>query len=317
MTDEHVSVGQLSGHLGVEQIADLDAGVLGGRRARRARRHLAGCEECARTLAALEATTASLRDLGTVAMPGDVAARVHQALAATTGETAGATVMPDPAAVRSRRFAAPRFAYAGAAVAVVAGLVVVSLTLARHHSGTSTGGASMQPALVGTASPSAAYVEQQTGRTYTPATLSQLVPGLLAAPSGPLYANAVPSATAAHNDASGAASQGGLPAATAPRAAAGQTSESFVPPLVPSLQRLANSRTALLACAAYITDTPNAVPLAVDFGRWSNPATHTRPRPSVIFVFSDPTDSSALTVYVVAPACGGSSLLDYQEVSRR
>jgi hypothetical protein len=317
VTDEHVSVGELSGHLDVDQIADLDAGVLGGRRARRARRHLAGCEECAGSLAALEATTASLRDLGTVAMPGDVAARVQQGLAAAAGETAGETVMPDPAAIRSRRFAAPRFAYAGAAVVVVAGLVVVSLTLARHHHSGTSNNAALQPALVGTASPSAAYVEQQTGRTYTPASLQQLVPGLLAMPRGPLYAKAAPSATAGHNDASGAGAQSGLPAATAPRAAAGGTSETFVPPLAPSLQRLANSRSALLACAAYITDTPNAVPLAVDFGRWRNPATHTRPKPSVIFVFSDPTNSSALTVYVVAPACGGSSLLDYQVVSRR
>jgi hypothetical protein len=82
------------------------------------------------------------------------------------------------------------------------------------------------------------------------------------------------------------------------------------------LRRYADSRTALLACAAFITNTTDAAPLAVDFARWTNPATHARRVPALILVFADPQESSQLEVYVVGASCNDSALLDYQVIPK-
>jgi hypothetical protein len=88
-------------------------------------------------------------------------------------------------------------------------------------------------------------------------------------------------------------------------------------PVPTQLTHLFSDQTALLQCAATATDTTGAVPLAVDFGRWTNP-TATPPIknvPAVIFVFADASDSTVADVWVVAASCDGSSLLDFTKVA--
>jgi len=73
----------------------------------------------------------------------------------------------------------------------------------------------------------------------------------------------------------------------------------------------------LLNCAAYITSTPGAVPVAVDFGHWRNPATSppTKSTPALILVFTNIRNSNDVDVYVVAPACNGGSLYIEKTIS--
>ena len=77
------------------------------------------------------------------------------------------------------------------------------------------------------------------------------------------------------------------------------------------LQKLANSRAKILQCAATLTDSHNAVPLAVDFGRWTNPPY--RRTPSAIFIFKSP-NPSAVSVYVTPPTCTSGTIYTYRLV---
>jgi hypothetical protein len=54
------------------------------------------------------------------------------------------------------------------------------------------------------------------------------------------------------------------------------------------------------------------VPLAVDFGRWTNATVHHKP--AVVFVFNG-AKPDTVTVIVVAPACMSDSIYRYQIVS--
>jgi hypothetical protein len=76
------------------------------------------------------------------------------------------------------------------------------------------------------------------------------------------------------------------------------------------------SPSALLQCAAFITGTANASPLAVDFGRWTNADAGIRRVPAIIFVFADPDDSTVLDVWVVKAACDDTSLLSFRMIDR-
>jgi hypothetical protein len=82
-------------------------------------------------------------------------------------------------------------------------------------------------------------------------------------------------------------------------------------PVPKALRALSRSRTRLLNCAATITDQPGAVPLAIDFARWTNGQYHRAP--VVVFVFAGKAAGTA-AVFIVAPACDGNSLLDYSQV---
>jgi hypothetical protein len=60
-----------------------------------------------------------------------------------------------------------------------------------------------------------------------------------------------------------------------------------------------------------LTGSHNAVPLAVDFGRWTNPPL--RRVPSAIFVFKNP-NPAAVSVYVTSPACDNGTFYTFRVV---
>lgn len=139
-------------HPDVEELADLAEGLLGPARTTQVQGHVAGCAECAGTMAAVGRVPALLADLPAPRLPAAVAARIEAALAEQVRLRAGqsATSMPPAAATgatppehatvsepvrqaavldlssaRGRNEAAParwrRFALAAASVAVVVG----------------------------------------------------------------------------------------------------------------------------------------------------------------------------------------------------
>jgi hypothetical protein len=67
----------------------------------------------------------------------------------------------------------------------------------------------------------------------------------------------------------------------------------------------------LLQCAAYVSGQQNAVPLAVDFGRWTNGSYHRAP--SIVLVFRD-NDPATVSVFVYGPKCDGNSLRTFSQV---
>ncbi|MGN6472720.1 MAG: hypothetical protein ACTHK4_03600 [Mycobacteriales bacterium] len=314
----------MSEHFTFDELAELDEGMLARRRAAAAERHLAECEECAARADALRKTKESLHDLEPVRMPRDVAARLDRALR-DAGSTSAEDVVPDLATVRARRFGGiPPWAYGAAAAVIVLAGVGIGIGTTRHHHRPTESASGVTAPLVSTTAPPQ-FVQQESGQTYSPATLAQLAPALssgrFAAASG---AGSPPGAVSAPNQGTGL-----NPAASptthkqadqtngAPSVAAPSPALAAPPPvLAPSLRRLADSRDALLACAAFITDTPHAAPLAVDFGRWSNKKAHLHRVPAVVFVFADPSGSHELDVYVVAASCGDTSLLDFLVVKQ-
>lgn len=304
-------------HLSFDELAELAEGLLSRRHARTAQAHLDGCDECREKAAALSGVTTALQGLGPVAMPADVIAQLDRALATAAEAPQGDTVVPDLDAVRRRRQMPPRWLYASAAAVVVIGAVsAVVATSGRHHGTAVDTAAGNQTPLVATSAPTS-FVQQESGQVYTPTSLAALAPGLV---SGGLVAASsagiAGTTSAPHQSESLKSADAGGGAGAAPNAPA-PSQEQFSAVLIPrALQRYSSSRPALLSCAAFITDTPNAAPLAVDFARWSNPATHSQRVPALIMVFSDPVETDQLDVFVVGPACDDSSLLDFKVLPR-
>lgn len=313
----------MSEHITLDELAELDEGLLARRRATAAERHLAECEECAARAGALRATKDSLRALEPVGMPPDVATRIDRALR-NAQSTSAEDVVPDLAEVRTRRFGGiPPWGYAAAAAVVVLAGVGIGIGTTHHHSRPSQAASTVSAPLVSTTAPPE-FIQHESGQTYSPTTLAQLAPALsggrFAAEGGTSGApGQVPAVGAPNNGA--AVNPGTSPTdhkqadqtTTSHRGALPSSGLAAPSPAIAApLRRLADSRTALLACAAFITDTPNAAPLAVDFARWTNKTAHLHRVPAVVFVFADPSTSNALDVYVVAPSCGDSSLLDFQ-----
>ena len=328
----------MSEHFTLDELAELDAGLLAHRRARAAARHLARCDECQARAAAIGRTKDALRDLGPAQMPADVAARLARALDDAT-TTTGEDVVPDLGAYRAKRFGGiPPWAYAAAAAVVVLGATGIAVGTRHGHKATPTSAAAAP--LVPTAAASAQRLRvplQESGRTYTPDSIAHLATGLIGnaaaadtlAAKTPEFAGTQGGAAAGGGSAGNAAGHpraakngvetrqpdtGAVPApagvAPAPSVA---TATSRIPA---SLRRLADSRSALLQCAAFISDTPNASPIAVDFGRWTNADAGLRRVPAVVFVFDDLTDPHSIDVFVVGAACDDTSLLDYQILDR-
>jgi anti-sigma factor RsiW len=312
MSDEHISF---------DELAELAEGLLARRRARAVEAHLATCEYCQERVAALRDTTTALRGLGPVSTPDDVATRLDRALANAANAPASETIVPDIGAVRRRRLAPPSWAYAAAAaVLVIVGVsIVVASSGSNHNQPAALDSHGLAP-LVATTAPQSVQT-QESGRVYTPQTLIALAPGLLpsttssGATGSGSGAPFLPAQAAPSRSASKAA--GSAPAAHPPaEGLLAEPNQQDATTRVPQpLQRYVNSSAALQACASFITDTPGAAPLAVDFARWSNPTTHARRVPALIMVFADPHDANQLDVYVVAAACNDSSLLDLQFVS--
>jgi hypothetical protein len=318
-------------HLSFDELAELAEGLLARRKAAAAQAHLESCDECSARVEALQATTSALGALGPLTMPADVVARLGRALAGAAQEPVGDTVVPEIGAVRRRRLSALSWPYAAAASVVIVAVIGVGIaTLDSHHHNASgeTAEYAAEAPLVGTSAPSQ-VVQEESGQTYTPSSLSSLVPSLVSgAPKtlAPVGVGAAPEVPApsngpmSHGTVSGSAGSSGTKS-TSPKLAApdlatqqrGYATNNVVPP---SLRRYADSKSALDACAAYITDTSGAAPLAVDFARWSDAATHVHDAPSLILVFADPSDKTVFDVYVVAPACDSGSLRDFTTVSR-
>jgi hypothetical protein len=313
-----------AGHLSFDELAELAEGLLARKAARAAQEHLATCDECTARAAQVQQTTAMLRDLGPVAMPMDIAARLDRALASAGDEPAGDTVVPDLSAVRRRR-TPPRWTMAAAAAVVL--IAAVSTVLATHGGHDNTpNNALANNAVAPLVATSAQHppVTEESGRTYTPNTLAALAPGLV---TGGLSSTGTGGAGVPVAPSPQLPTSSGTPvhknSATAPSFAAGSTirsgpedSQELLAAQVPGpLQHYADSQPALLKCAAFITDTPGAAPLAVDYAHWTNPTSHVRRVPALVLVFADPQDSSEIDVYVVAAACDDSSLLDFQLLS--
>ncbi|HVW80054.1 MAG TPA: hypothetical protein VHB69_03825 [Mycobacteriales bacterium] len=319
-----------AGHLSFDELAELAEGLLAPRQARDAEAHLDSCEECGARASALAATTNALRGLGPVAMPPEVGTRLDRVLARASEAPTGETVVPDLSQVRQRRRMPPPWTLAAAAaVIVVASVSTILATRGGGHHATSETAGSIEAPLVAT-TPRQPMVTTESGRVYTPSTLPSLAPSLLGgaslgqSPTGAAgtvtgSGGAAPAPLQPHQDAGvapPAAKAAGRPTAQNPTAQS-PYAQAFGPAAaVPApLRRYADSQKALLACAAFITDTPGAAPVAVDYARWSNPTTHTRRAPALILVFQDVHATDELDVYVVAPSCDDRSLLNYQVVS--
>jgi hypothetical protein len=272
-------------HLSIDELAELDEGLLTPEREIEARAHLAGCDQCRAKADTITATRATLAGLPAAKMPEEVKARLDNALADAAPRST--SVVPSLDAHRAKRFGRPTMAASAAAAAIVllVGAIVVAHGLgANNHKSTEEAGAgtsAVAPSTTNVPAQPKNYVRTSTGLNYTPANLLTNIPGLVArAPSdGP--AASLPSSTAATNS----------------------TSHALIDRPVPaSLKPLYDSRTKLLNCARYVSGTPNAVPIAVDFGRWTND--QYTAAPSVIFVFRDP-EPDRVDVIVTDPTCSG------------
>jgi hypothetical protein len=372
-------------HLSLDELAELDEGLLPPERISAIRAHLHGCEECGARAKAITSTRSMLADLPAVTMPADVVARLGRAIAeeaGQTGEEAGQTgeeaghtaeeagqtaetaaivappidpapinpgarsadVTPHLATVVRPRFGRPTMAASAAAAAVVLAFGAIIYAHYHHNGGAPVGGAqnagapSGVSAAAGRAQPKN-FVETSTGENYTPANLSTLIPGLIAtsttagnvpAPAQAPSTGAGPAAGSGSGVAGGQGSSSGGTASGSKHGAAQSGKKTALSPLaaatplrapvpqrlvtqpVPaSLQSLYHSRQKLLHCAAFLGRARDAVPLAIDFGRWTNGSLHDAP--SVVFVFRDP-DPSVVDVYVTGPSCDDGTVRTYVKV---
>jgi hypothetical protein len=151
-----------------------------------------------------------------------------------------------------------------------------------------------------------------TGKTYTPASLPADVSSLLAG-NGPAVTPApTPTASAtshAHAPTATSDSVRGTPSGKKETGGLGLDAKTHVPK---SLLPLYSSPEKLLACARSVTPTVGALPIAVDFGRWSGPPF--RHAPSVIFVFAGTTPAT-VRVVVIGPSCAGDAVRQFTQVT--
>jgi hypothetical protein len=205
-------------HLSLDELAELDEGLLSQEREDAARAHLAGCSQCQDHAAAIDAVRVRLSELPTAAMPEDVAARLERALAAepaltgdgsettkatdATGTAPGtdwtgssATIIPNVTDLRTHRSRWGRPTMAASAVAAALVLGGVAIVLGVHGSGSGSSSGSESAGASGGVEPNAAdapvgpnptggsFATASTGRTYTAANLATLIPSLVKAPA--------------------------------------------------------------------------------------------------------------------------------------
>jgi hypothetical protein len=329
-------------HFSLDELAELDEGLLDPERTSAVRAHLHGCGECRDRTQALATTRSILADLPPVAMPAQVSARLDQALGDEAAERAGAAgpsdpdaaapeaahpsdVVPAPGTVARRRIGRPTLPAIAVAAALVLAVGAIVVGAVNHNNGGSDESAGASGSLTGSAQGTsgssgiiapaqpANFVQTSTGQSYTAGTLINDVQGLIVHEPGksPDFSS-VPSASA--GNAIGSPASGDRPAVrkhkhgantSAPNVRSAPSAQSALTnqPVARVLQPLASSRSKILACAARLTGTKNAVPLAVDFGTWTNPQNGAR-SPAAIFVFKA-ADPSKLAVFISAPACDG------------
>jgi hypothetical protein len=320
VTDDH-----LSDHLSTDDLAELDEDLLEPDRAASARAHLAGCPTCQARLAEIKDVREQLRDLPRPEMPAQVSARIDRALADVSA-TKDSTVVPIADAPSRRRLGRPSAAATAAAAAVVLLVGAIVVALVHNNSGSNgsneAGSNSTETTTSGLAPASEQpknYHLSASGDTYTATSLQRLVPALVTtatrAPSGtPAFgaSNSGQAPAASPTGASGTTNQNQNDKHSSVQPLAGNATGTASQPVPSSLQSHYGNRSWLLSCARYLTDTNTAVPIAIDFGKWSD-ATHTGV-PSIVFVFRD-TNPNAVDVYVSGPTCRGiHAIRTYQKV---
>ncbi|NHC47385.1 hypothetical protein [Motilibacter aurantiacus] len=297
------------GHLGLNDLADLDAGLLEAEQAAYASSHLAGCATCRQRQEQLAAVDTGLHALGAeVEMPPGVAARLDAALAA---EAAGPLAGEEPAAVplqaRGRHRAAGRTGTARpgrprpsrqrvgalAAAAGVAAVAVLALgtVLSPGGGGSDDAGSAVAPQT------QAQLKADQEARATGPA-------GTLAAPGAPSAAAGTapdgPRDSAGGGEDVAAAVPGPAPLGRTTVSGAAYT-EQRVRRLAPqlaagTLPEAALRRAPSAECVAMLT-AGNAV-VAVDEGTWQG-------RPALLVVTRS---SGGLAGTVVAAPCTPSAV---------
>jgi hypothetical protein len=329
-------------HLSLDELAEFDEGLLDPERTSAVRAHLHGCDRCRDHAQALATTRSILADLPAAAMPAEVSARLDQAIVDESAERAGAApagsrdsaareaahpadVVPAPGTVARRRLGhptLPAIAVAAALVLAVGAIVVGAVNHNNGGSNESAGASSSVPgAPQGTAGGTSVissdqpsnFVQTSTGQSYTAGTLTSDVQGLVAgapatstgngaAAGSTLGTPSTPRHGAAQSDKKHRKAATLSPAASAPPSPTPNvlTNQPVAKPLLP----LFNSRAKILRCAALITGTKNAVPIAIDFGTWTNSQTGVR-TPAAVFVFKPAKPSELAVAFVTGPACDG------------
>jgi hypothetical protein len=193
----------VSMHLDLDQLAELDEGLLGPEGATRASEHLATCPECRQQQLRLESARAELAAAPPVGpVPDDVADRLDAALSAAAHPVASSahpgsgTVVP----VTARRSPVGGMRWLQAAAVLVLLLAVVGIGVSAVGGGDSAGGGSgggstaADSSAAGNLAGTAQVPVQQTGTHYTASDLGRQVQHLVstkrAAVPGPEAAGA-------------------------------------------------------------------------------------------------------------------------------
>jgi hypothetical protein len=249
-------------------------------------------------------------------------------------------VVPELGEYRRRRLGRPTLAASAAAAVLILAITAIIVGHANHHNhpvvAQGSGAGSLEP-LVGAPLNNTNLTPVSTGRSYNPSNLAAYVPALIngtsATPSAtssgvPVEGSIVSASPGPTHGGSVSSDSTGAGSTTTSKKSTRRASQNLAPlaappqftthaPVPAALLRFQNSTAALINCAAVITDSPNAIPEAVDFGRWSDPTISPpiRHKPALIMVFADRTTLAAVDVYVVAPSCGPSALLKFQKVA--
>lgn len=296
-----------AGHLDLDALADLDAGLLPDDAAAAARSHLESCAECAvqaRALRGVPTLLAAAAEAGP--MPADVADRLHAALAearppageadegapeppAATAAATTVTPMPTRTVARERSPWSMRVLQAAAVVVLLLGGTGVVLSAIQDTGGEAGSTATETSAGGGDAAPEAAasngYPVTASGRNWSPETVVEAVPEIVAGTVGPPAE-------------SPAADQGG-PDGTP------DTEDSAR--ALSSAGRLASGEE-LARCVGNLNLGP-VTPLAVDLARWEG-------NPAAVIVLPTPDDPSTADLFVVTPACPAGEFLYFARVPR-
>jgi hypothetical protein len=285
MSDQPTSGQPASGHVDLDTVADVEAGVASPDTVAAVHAHLDDCGACRHLLSRVRTTRALLSALPPDPMPDAVVGRVDAALARVADEPP-TTIVP-----LSRRRVWNTPAIAGAA-AVVAVLVLVGALVAGNvFQGDSSSSSSPSASANRTAPkrPTPAQMKQwSTGTDYNAATLRTLVPHLVLGTPPP------------------SALSGSQESATAPTA--GQASAGGAP--VFTQEQLRTSQDAVLACGTILAGGVSTVPVAVDFAKYAG-------KPAVVFALPAIGHSDFLDVWVVRSTCSAGSLdLYFQRIPR-
>lgn len=282
--------------------------------------HVAGCDQCAREIAALRRVRETLRSLPSVTMPADVAARIESALGAEADRAEKPAIAVAGLRSGSRsgnpdRLAGRRFAHFPAAAAItVLAVVIIGTGIAaiatgrgssKKSSGETAASLAVDKAVVLT---SGDDYSKDTIRNQVAALVLGHVPGAqqykaLAPLAGDLPAtgsaagsaataagrSATPQAHAAASDAGGASAPAAAPMISDALTNGGQYGlAASTAPTAPGGPLATEA--ALRACVVALVGQP-VTPLLVDYANYEG-------RPATIIVLPDPTIPDTLDLYV-------------------